>query len=272
MKSILLNAANDPGWFDRYQVALELARCFSGRLRCVQATPFFDTGEGFFAFYPYPEIAGELHEIGRQHRARTEDQLRADGCAWSWHEEALEDQTQALIRWSRLSDVTVISTGASTDDKPRRDDLAMAGAVTVHARGPILAVPPGLGQFDPLGTALIAWNGSPEAAGALRAALPLLRRAKAAHLVSVGEQAPPASFTAEDATSYLERHDVACAVHPWTRQDQSVAAALLDAAAALGADYIVAGAYGHTRLREAVLGGTTRQLLRSSTIPLLLTH
>lgn len=272
MRSILLNAANDRGWESRYGVARTLARAFAGHLHCLQATPFVDTGEGFFGFYPYPEIARELHEVGRQHRTRAEDRLRGEGVDWDW-QEVMDDQAQALIRRSRLADILVVSTGAKAQGKPGTEDLAMAGSIAIHARGPVLAVPPELTEFDPLGTALIAWNGSPEAAGALRSGLPLLKQAKAVRLMAVGGDNPdPRRFTVEDALGYLKRHDVDGEARPWKPHDVTVASALLDAAAALDADYIVAGAYGHTRLREAVLGGTTRGLLCHSTIPLLITH
>lgn len=272
MKSILLNADNDRGWPARYRAALAVARTFVARIRCVQTTPFADTGEGFFGYFPYPEVARELDEIGRQHRARAEEQLRGDGVEWDW-QRVMETQAQTLIRWSRLSDVTVVSTGGGPGGEPRAEDLALAGTVAIHARGPILAVPSGLIDFDPLGTALIAWNGSPEAASALRSALPLLKQAEAVILVAVGEGVSPArAFTAEDAIDYLRRHAVACNLRAWNQHDGSVSGALLDAAAGLDADYIVAGAYGHTRLRESVLGGATRTLLTDAPIPLIMAH
>ena len=61
-------------------------------------------------------------------------------------------------------------------------------------------------------------------------------------------------------------------LHEWPAEGRSTAASLLNAAGSLSAAYLVMGAYGHTRLREAVLGGATRDILHSSTVPLLLAH
>ena len=272
MKSILLNAGKDHGWTSRYAAALAVTRAFSSHLQCVQSTPFAETSDSFFGFFPYPEIARDLGEIGRQHRARAEAMLRQEGIQWDWLE-VMGLPEQMLIWRSSLADMTIISSGAKHENGPGLDELAMAGAIAIHARGPVLAVPPGLSTFNPKGTALVAWNGSPEGANALRAALAMLEEASKVLLVSVGEEpARSFRFTVTEATDFLARHGIEAEEHPWDRNDRSIADAILEAASVLGADYIVAGAYGHTRIREAVLGGTTRDLLRNSTQPLVLAH
>jgi len=272
MKAILLNADSDLGWTARYCAALPLARAFDGHVLCVQNTPFAETRDRFFGYYPYPEIAAELHEQDRQHRLRAEERLRHDGIEWDWLESS-DGPAQTLLWRSRLADLTIVTSDGYDRDDLGTDALVLAGTLAIHARGPILAVPADLAAFDPLGTAVIAWNGSPEAASALRQGLPLLGRARNVSLVAVAEEGasePP--FTAGEAVKYLARHGVHCEDHGWDRGDGPVAEVVLDAAAALKADYIVAGAYGHTRMREAILGGTTRALLRNSLIPLLMAH
>jgi nucleotide-binding universal stress UspA family protein len=117
---------------------------------------------------------------------------------------------------------------------------------------------------------MIAWNGSPKAANALRLALPLLRKASAIHIVTIVEEKE--GFPATGASLYLSRHGLASQLHEWPADGRSVAAALQDAAATLGAAYIVIGAYGHSRFSEAVYGGVTRDFLRQSRVPLLLAH
>jgi nucleotide-binding universal stress UspA family protein len=272
MKSILLNADKDTGWASRYTVALALARAFSGWVHCVQSTPLADTGESFFGYFPYPEIAREIQERGRQHRNRAEVELRESGVQWDWLE-VMGAQTEALTWRSGLADIIVLSSGAKQEGALAPDFLELAGTVVTHVRTPILAVPPDIANFDPLGTALVAWNGAPEAANALRGALPVLKHAKKVVLLTASEDDDDARrISAADASVYLARHDIQSKQRLWPRKDRHAAEAVLDAAGAFAADYIVAGAYGHTRLRETVLGGATRGLLRDSPVPLLMAH
>ncbi len=77
---------------------------------------------------------------------------------------------------------------------------------------------------------------------------------------------------AASAATYLERHGIRTELHNWPTNGQGVGATLLEAAATLGANVLVAGAYGHSRFREIVLGGVTRHLLRHARLPLLLAH
>jgi nucleotide-binding universal stress UspA family protein len=98
----------------------------------------------------------------------------------------------------------------------------------------------------------------------------MLRKATAIHIVNVDEGTD--GFPPTDASLYLARHGLPSELHEWSCAGRSVADALRDAAATLKASYVVMGAYGHSRAREAVLGGVTRDLLRHSPVPLLLAH
>ena len=274
MKSVLLNANNDRGWKARYQATLDIARAFSSHLLFVQSTPFFEGGDNFFGYFPYPEIAHELAETARQHRKLVEAELPGEGVTWDWQEWTGDPET-SLVRYSALADVVVISSAGPLSGEPASADLALAGGVCTHARGPVLAVPPQAARFDPVGTALVAWNGSPEGANALRLSLPMLSKAAKVFLVTVTENESADDdhdFPPTEASEYLARHDIVSELHCWERDKREVADVLLDAAATLGADYIVAGAYGHSRFREAVLGGVTRALLCRASVPVLMAH
>jgi nucleotide-binding universal stress UspA family protein len=78
--------------------------------------------------------------------------------------------------------------------------------------------------------------------------------------------------SAREAAQWLSRHDIGADVHEWPAKGRRVSVALLHAAAELSAACLVMGAYGHSRLRETVLGGTTRELIATTTVPLLLAH
>ncbi len=118
---------------------------------------------------------------------------------------------------------------------------------------------------------LVAWNGTREAARATHDALPFLTQADKVVVLGVsasGEDHIPGA----DLSTHLARHGVSVEIHNREANDVSVGDAILNAASDYGADLLVIGAYGHSRLRELVLGGVTRHLLRHMTIPVLMSH
>lgn len=122
-------------------------------------------------------------------------------------------------------------------------------------------------------TALIAWNGEPEAAAAIHSSLCLLDTVQDLHIVSVqdtDEESDPSSN--EELQRFLERHGKTVTMDRLRAQPDAVADTLLNSAQQIGADIIVMGAYGHSRLREWLLGGTTRRLLSKTKLPVLMAH
>jgi len=118
---------------------------------------------------------------------------------------------------------------------------------------------------------VVAWNGSTAAARALRAALPLLRDSESVHIATWGAQAPVAPFSRLDVRSWLRRHDVDAELHAGASAAH-VARDLAALARDVGADLVVMGCYGHSRIREQVFGGVTRTLLADPPAPILATH
>jgi nucleotide-binding universal stress UspA family protein len=120
---------------------------------------------------------------------------------------------------------------------------------------------------------VIAWKCTAEASRAVHDALPILVRAKS---VTVMEVNPPAGraphIAGTDIAAHLARHGVRVEVSPTTAAEIGVGDAILSRAADLGADMIVMGAYGHSRLREFVFGGVTLHLLRHMTVPVLMSR
>jgi nucleotide-binding universal stress UspA family protein len=135
-------------------------------------------------------------------------------------------------------------------------------------------VVPYAGTFASLGErVLIAWKDTREAARALRDALPLLRDARHVSLVEVGPVRTDAAGdgSLEAASAWLDSHSIPFAAHREIGLAE-VGEQLLSRASDLGVDLIVCGGYGHSRLREWVLGGVTRHLLGHMTVPTLLSH
>jgi nucleotide-binding universal stress UspA family protein len=121
---------------------------------------------------------------------------------------------------------------------------------------------------------LVAWDGSAPATRALALALPLLARAASVHVAVFQHEADEAPVDPEamrDLGRNLERHGVAVTLQRVVA-DHAVAPALRLRAADEGADLIVMGAYGHSRMREWVLGGATREMLEGMSLPVLLSH
>jgi nucleotide-binding universal stress UspA family protein len=268
MKTILLYANEDSGLESRLQAALDVARAFDAHICCVQVTPFdsFIMGDPFGGVYALPSVLEVVRKAEDEHRTRLEARLRVEGVSWDWLRYD-GSPAQIVADRARLSDLIVLSLPeAGNYDGP----LSMAGDVALHVRSPVLAVPPSSRALDCMGTAIVAWNGALEAAHALRLTLSMLRKAAAVQIVTVTEDR--SDFPATDASQYLARHGIKSELHEWPLAGRSTAEALLDAASTLGGAYVVMGAYGRSRLRESVLGGTSREMLHKGGIPLLLAH
>jgi len=121
---------------------------------------------------------------------------------------------------------------------------------------------------------LVAWNGSRESARALAEALPYLHKAKEAVVVVIDETSATEgqAIVGKDAIKHLRHHGITAVLHRATVRDNDVGATLIAEARRLKADLIVMGGYGHSRLREWLMGGATYELLHKSPVPLLIAH
>ena len=269
MKTVLLHVAEDEGFESRFNAAIDLVCSFQGHLSCVQATPFdsFLLTDPFGGTYAMPAVMEQVRNGEERQRRLVEERLGREGISWNWlHFDG--SAAQILVDRARLADLIVLSLRQGGGSG--RKSLDVVADVALHARTAVLAVPPAIRTIDCRGTAVGAWNGAPESSHALRAALPLLEKAAAVHVVTITDDRT--DFPATEACEYLARHGVAAQLHEWPRNGRSIGGALIEAATTLNAAFLVAGCYGHSRLREAVLGGATRELLETSPLPLLLAH
>jgi nucleotide-binding universal stress UspA family protein len=269
MKTIMLHVHDDAEQNNRVQIAIDLARLEHGHIACVQVAavePYVvDPYSGLFGM---AAIIDTIHDQDKLARQAIEARLRREDVEWDWR--CFDGSVvETLITQSRLTDIVVISQPAI--GRPAADHpLPIVGDLVLHTSAPVLVVPTGVGRFDVEGAAMLAWNGSAESAHAMRLTVPLLRRAACVHIVEVTDDTP--GMPATDAATYLARHGVPCEVHDWPAKGRRTSVALLHAVAELDGGYLVMGAYGHSRLRETVLGGVTRELIQSTTVPLLLAH
>ncbi len=147
--------------------------------------------------------------------------------------------------------------------KAQADDLALTASV------PVLALPQDSKALDFDKPALIAWNGSPEAAHAVRAAVPFLKDRPVVIVTIGGDEG---DFAAEEAARYLSRHGIHAELRAIERGVETPEERIEKEADALGAGLIVMGAFGRSRLRETIFGGATQYLVTGGRYPLLLAH
>lgn len=165
-----------------------------------------------------------------------------------------------------LTDLIVLA-GMHVNDDPQRQ--LMFEASLLSAARPILLVP-GAGLDRLGGVVAVAWNGRAESTRAVAGALPLLRNAEAVHILTVATQRTEIRQS-EGLVDYLAWHAVAAEMHALPAAGE-VGAALLAKANDLGADLLVMGGYGHSRVHELIFGGVTRHVLDHLTLPILLAH
>jgi nucleotide-binding universal stress UspA family protein len=138
----------------------------------------------------------------------------------------------------------------------------------------LFLVPGGQVPNTPFDRTLIAWNGSRESARALAEAMPYLYEAKATTVVVVDEKHPAElqALIGLDAVNHHLHHGIDARLHRVRNRTHDVAAALIEEAERLEVDLMVMGGYGHSRLREMLLGGVTYDLLHQASVPLVIAH
>ena len=170
----------------------------------------------------------------------------------------------------RLADLAVLTQGGE-DERPRLHELAFEGALFA-AQLPVLLVPRG-GRVAPWPERVaVGWDDGPQALAAIRAALPLLKKAETVDIVIVDppRHASEAPDPGHDLSLMLSRHGVTTEIVVLARTLPRISDMLMRHATDSSADLVVMGAYGHSRFQQTVLGGTTRRMLSETTVPLFM--
>jgi nucleotide-binding universal stress UspA family protein len=194
------------------------------------------------------------------------DQAAQPGISASFKvREGLSDEV--LAEEARLSDLVVFDTPADAKDTTLR--VAMESTL-VNGRKPLLLVPHRAATIVGAKVA-IGWDGGAAAAHAIAAAIPMLARAEAIEILNV-TSGPIDTVQMDRLRDYLRLHGLAAVEHGINPGSQGTASALIDAAQRADAGLLVIGGYGHSRLRELVLGGVTRHVFANVTMPILMAH
>ncbi len=260
MRSILVNADRRPGMDARLETALSLARATNGHVTVLVDTPVarYISMDPMGGSYVASDALKQAMADDDANAATIEARLQKEDVPFDIIRSEAEP-VEALAKAARLADVVVLSRSGG-----------LAGELALLSRTPVLVLPDNQALTAPVGKAFIAWDGGDEAAHALRSSAPLLASCGSVEVVTVTEK--PGGFPPVDALSYLSRHGVKAELHELPRRG-STEETLAVAVARSGADLLIMGAYGHSRVREYLFGGVTRYFLEESDGPaLLLAH
>jgi nucleotide-binding universal stress UspA family protein len=271
MVSLALDQANKA----RLEVAGQVAERFDAAIIGVAAAQFspplyFTTGRQAQALIDEGEasVRKRLSELEAQFREATKH--RAKSVEWRC---ALDLPGRYALQQARCADI-IVSGG---DTGPLSDPFAQVGPkdLVMQAGRPLLIVPDNADWLDTR-RILVAWKDTTEARRAIVGALPMLRKAKDVAIAEIVEwdgDRLDAVSRVRDVVSWLSRHGVSASELVPERDEERNPAVQLDAIAAnVGAGVVVAGAYGHSRFRELILGGMTEHLISQPARCALLSH
>jgi nucleotide-binding universal stress UspA family protein len=210
--------------------------------------------------------------------------------------DALAEQMRARVANAavavevRTVDALALYPSSTASMHARYADLAVVPSLTADDRAqiheffqdllldsgrPVLVVPPKAQAAMSPKRAVVAWRPTREATRAVHDALPLLKTAEQVDVLAIDPKIGETAHGEEpgaDIAAHLARHGVKVQAVARPSLGASTGAAVLDYATQIGADLVVAGGYGHSRLRERVLGGATRDMLHTTTVPVLFAH
>jgi nucleotide-binding universal stress UspA family protein len=273
-KTILVHIQDDESVNTRLQSALALGRAYSAHITCLHVTPIqayvaFDSFGGVFVM---KDVIEALDEQEAKLRSKIEAELRNEDVSWDYSQVTGSVESQ-LVRHAALADLLV------TGRTPHRSDfvgpaISLLADVMYRSRTPLFIPQDDGPPADPTGPALIAWDGSYEAANAVRSALGMLALSSNVHVLQIEEEKSE-TFPSTGLLEYLSRHGIHAelTVEPEAKLDRDLIPDLLVARAmTVEASYLVMGGYNHNRIGEYLFGGVTRAMLKDAPLPIVIAH
>jgi nucleotide-binding universal stress UspA family protein len=278
-KDLLVGLDSGASARERIEIAAALAERFAAHLVGLYPLPMPEAPRHFGYYDPallnpfFEELRARARDAADKTREVFEHIASLHGVSAEWREipEGADADPAVHARYADLAILGQLDPDSGEPDmiRPRPEQVTLASG------RPILVVPYA-GNFPNLGRrVVIGWNASREAARAVNDAMPLLTAAEIVSILTIDPREGPRAhgeLPGADISLHLARHGVKAEIERTVSADLPVGEALLSRAADLGADLLVMGAYGHSRARELLLGGATRSLLRSMTLPVLMSH
>ena len=277
-KSILVHVDEHKSTANRVEAAATLAQRFDAHLASIYVACQPTWPASVYGPIPNEALTAQtriLEEQAEKAKALVEKIAKSSGVPIEWRSEEVADfmASYQVVKHTRHSDLLII--GQSDPDTGRSGGIDLPETVMLDAGRPVLVIPY-IGARQPIGeNVLVAWNGSREATRAIHDALPMLAKAKNVVVMSVNAKHGGGDYGPEpgvDIAAHLARHGVKVDVQRIESDDVDPGNLILSRLADLGSDMLVMGAYGRSRLREMVLGGVSREVLRHMTVPVLLSH
>lgn len=274
IKTLLLHLDSAPSSQHRLEVAIELAgrhgaaitALFTPTAHLVESVSAYSAGAALSALAAGAQAGGDDHA-----RSRWRERLATVDVEVAWVDAHGGTVVDCVEREAAYADLLVLGKPPHGSES---DDIAPPGVVEsiiVRTGKPALVVPAhGVGA-DVGRRALVAWNGSPQAARALAAALPFLRQAEAVQVIGWSREPLAAALSGLTIEGFLARHGISATVER-RHASPRVSGEIVEAAAAWDADLVVMGCYGHRRTTELLLGGATRSALATLPVATLMAH
>ena len=278
LKNILLHMDETERCKERLELAIDLAKDHDSHL-----TGLFVIPEPFIPIYSegtyFPQDLIDSLEKENQANCETAKKTFVDlteqhGIHGEWREEqgSLE---HIVARHALYADLTVVTKG-SFEDPRNYPNPTLAENIVMDTGRPVLVIP-NAGHFEDFGKrVLVCWNASREAVRAINDAMPFLQKADKVTVLAVNPQEVSSgdhgAIPCADIALYLARHGVKTEAATTQSDISDVGEIILSRAFDIDADLIVAGAFGHSRTREWILGGVSKTLLHDTTVPTFMSH
>jgi nucleotide-binding universal stress UspA family protein len=275
IKDILVNLSVGKGADAAGDYAISVAAAFGAHLAGIA-----------FRYDPIAPISGAGYVPGEVIEAQERDNIAAAKAAIDHF--AVASKRAGVSAQPLTLSASFAGVGEQFGQMARRFDLAIVGqaepettaieeiiaeAALFGSGRPVILVPYIQKAPLKLDNVMLCWDGSRAAARAIADAMPLLERSGSVEVFIVAsERGKRDQIEGADLGEHLARHGLKVEIKRTAAGDIDVADAILSHAADAGTDFMVMGGYGHSRLREFVLGGVTRTILRSMTVPVLMSH
>ena len=278
-KDLLVVLGSDTASRGRMALATALAERFAAHLVGLYPLPIPDVPRTLGYYNPslfdpiFRDLREKAQDVCDKEREAFEQAASRRGLSAEWRVADIGAESDPALH-ARYADLTILGQlnpdGGDTElMRPRPEHATLASG------RPILVVPYA-GRYETVGRrVLIGWSATREAARAVNDAMPLLAGAEIVTVLTIDAREGPdahGELPGADISLHLARHGVKAEIERTVSAGIPAGDVLLSRAADLGADLLVIGAYGHSRVRELLLGGVTRSILQSMTLPVLMSH